>query len=444
MENAMVMVVDELAFTEINTLMTVAREAADRVIETSARFVREAQAKTPNNLDAHGRQNPPCVAPLHLLGEDTYGVRNNRVNMGEEPIESSHLPTQEGRKQTREDKYHTEWVPTDAQEFSRNTATRPREWPDGKPPQRPVPDPQTLHKYSEAVTHTIISDAQLGVVKETEKSPWWCHPVPYVPISNGKTRSVVALVQLNKFIDHPRSWEETSNDKKPQRWSGATMNQKDINLMRKTMSVWPSLVDVDGRFLPNPINITDNYSMIPPETKRDDEPPLRDAADRDYGGEETTVPPTQLQRVKRRKLDLAAEPRVSAKRCFTTPTMSRGGLTTRPNQLTVRKMWCCPEPGERDGAWWRPIQNFPRCNAWSAVTEALPERCGVEALLEIFWLLTRGCIRKRSKQQTSESQIVNSRTTKLEMNRHVSSENNCEAWVATRKRDLAELQRLNV
>jgi hypothetical protein len=165
--------------------------------------------------------------------------------MGEEPIESSHLPTQEGRKQTREDKYNTEWVPTDAQEFSRKTATRPREWPDGKPPQRSVPDPQTLHKYSEAVTTTIISDAQLGVVKETEKSPWWCHPVPFVPIPNGKTRSVVALVQLNKFIDHPRSWEETSNDKKPQRWSGATMNQKDINLMRKTMSVWPSLVDVD-------------------------------------------------------------------------------------------------------------------------------------------------------------------------------------------------------
>jgi hypothetical protein len=52
---------------------------------TSARFVREAQAKTPHNLDAQGRQNPPCVAPLHLLGEDTYGViRNNRGNMGEE------------------------------------------------------------------------------------------------------------------------------------------------------------------------------------------------------------------------------------------------------------------------------------------------------------------------------------------------------------------------
>ena len=188
--------------------------------------------------------------------------------------------------------------------------------------------------------------------------------------------------------------------------------------MRETISVWPSLVDGDGRFLPNPINISGNYSMIPPETKRDAEPPLRNAADRDYGGEETTMPPTQLQRVKRHELDLAAEPSISAKRCFTTPTMSRGGLTTRPNQLTVRKMWCCPEPGGRDGARWRPIQNFPRCNAWSAVAEALPKRCDVGALLRNFWLLTRGCVRQRSKQQTADSQIINSRTMNLEMNRH--------------------------
>ena len=40
---------DELAFTKINKLMTVARGAADRVIENSARFVREAKAKTPHN-----------------------------------------------------------------------------------------------------------------------------------------------------------------------------------------------------------------------------------------------------------------------------------------------------------------------------------------------------------------------------------------------------------
>jgi hypothetical protein len=52
------MVIDELDFTKINTRMTGAREAADRVIETSARFVREAKAKTPHNLDAQGHQTP--------------------------------------------------------------------------------------------------------------------------------------------------------------------------------------------------------------------------------------------------------------------------------------------------------------------------------------------------------------------------------------------------
>ena len=41
--DAMLMVIDELDFTKINTRMTVAREAADKVIETSARFVREAK-----------------------------------------------------------------------------------------------------------------------------------------------------------------------------------------------------------------------------------------------------------------------------------------------------------------------------------------------------------------------------------------------------------------
>jgi hypothetical protein len=145
---------------------------------------------------------------------------------------------------TQEDKYNTEGVPTDAQEFARNTATRPGGGPDEKPPQRPKP--------SETITTTIISDVKLGVVKETEKSKWRCHPVAFVPIPNSNIRSVVAPIQLNKFTGHPRSWEETFHDKGPQRWKKTTTNQQDIDLMRETMSVWPSLVEGDGRFLPNP------------------------------------------------------------------------------------------------------------------------------------------------------------------------------------------------
>jgi hypothetical protein len=148
----------------------------------------------------------------------------------------------------------------------------------------------------------------------------------------------------------------------------------------------------------------------------------------------------QGDKVKRRGLGLTVEPSTSAKGYFTTPTASRGGLTAHPNQLTTREMWCGPELGAEG----RPIQTFPRCTTWSAVTETLPERCDVGAVLRKFWLLTRGCERKRSKQQTTSSQIINSHETVLEMNRHVSSENNCEAWMATWKRDMAELQRLNV
>ena len=72
--DAMVLVEDELVFTEINTLMTVAREAADKDIKTSTRFAREAQVEVPKALDAQGRQNPPCATPLHLLSKNTYGV----------------------------------------------------------------------------------------------------------------------------------------------------------------------------------------------------------------------------------------------------------------------------------------------------------------------------------------------------------------------------------
>jgi hypothetical protein len=143
--------------------------------------------------------------------------------------------------------HNTEGVPTDAQEFARNTAMRP-----GAGPQQPVPDPPKPSKYSETITTTIISDAKLGVVKETEKSVWRCRPVAFVPIPHSNIRSVVTPIQLNKFTGHPRSREETFHDKGPQRWKKATTNQQDIDLMRETMSVWLSLVEGDGRFLPNP------------------------------------------------------------------------------------------------------------------------------------------------------------------------------------------------
>jgi hypothetical protein len=217
-----------------------------------------------------------------------------------------------------------------------------------------------------------------------------CSPIPFVPIQNGKVRPVVTH----------RSWEEMSDEENFRRWGGATMNETDTNPMRKTMGVWPYLVDVDGRFLP--IDVSGNSGMMSPETKGHAESPLRNIAEKGYRGEDTTVTPIRLKMVERRKLDLPVELSVVAKRCFTTP------MTARPSQVTVGEIWCHPESKGRYKARWRPIQNFPRYNAWSAVAEALPERCDVGALLRNFWLLTRGCIRQRSKQQTADSQIINS------------------------------------
>ena len=66
---------------------------------------------------------------------------------------------------------------------------------------------------------------------------------------------------------------------------------------------------------------------------------------------------------------------------------------------------------------WRPVRNFPRYSARSAVAEGLPERCGIGAFLENFRLIIRRHTRQRSKQQNADSQIIHSRTMDPEMNR---------------------------
>ena len=50
-DDAMVSVENELVFTELETLMVVAKDAIDGVIGTSVPFIKEAQAQIP---DAHG------------------------------------------------------------------------------------------------------------------------------------------------------------------------------------------------------------------------------------------------------------------------------------------------------------------------------------------------------------------------------------------------------
>ena len=69
-DDAMISIEDKLVFTELDTLMTVAREAADRVIETSTRFTREARDEVPEILGAQERKKPSRTEPTKLPGED--------------------------------------------------------------------------------------------------------------------------------------------------------------------------------------------------------------------------------------------------------------------------------------------------------------------------------------------------------------------------------------
>ena len=57
-QDAMFSVKNELVFTELVSLMMVAKDAIDRVIGTSVRFVKEAHDQVPGAPDALGRRRP--------------------------------------------------------------------------------------------------------------------------------------------------------------------------------------------------------------------------------------------------------------------------------------------------------------------------------------------------------------------------------------------------
>jgi len=57
--------------------------------------------------------------------------------------------------------------------------------------------------YMDEVKKKIESDLQLGIIEKVDGVSRWCSPMSFVPKPNGKVRSVVDLVQLNKFVDRP-------------------------------------------------------------------------------------------------------------------------------------------------------------------------------------------------------------------------------------------------
>jgi hypothetical protein len=57
--------------------------------------------------------------------------------------------------------------------------------------------------YREAVKAKIDSDLEMGIIERVDGVSRWFSPMSFVPKPSGKVRSVVDLVQLNKFVDRP-------------------------------------------------------------------------------------------------------------------------------------------------------------------------------------------------------------------------------------------------
>jgi hypothetical protein len=65
---AMVVITNDLVFTEVDTLVIIAKEAVERVIETSKRFISEAQDQAPGTPNTRGRKKPPQMVRLKKQG----------------------------------------------------------------------------------------------------------------------------------------------------------------------------------------------------------------------------------------------------------------------------------------------------------------------------------------------------------------------------------------
>ena len=59
------------------------------------------------------------------------------------------------------------------------------------------------HAYMDAAKAKIDSGLAMGIIERVEGPSRWCSAMSFVPKPNGKVRSVVDLVQLNKFVERP-------------------------------------------------------------------------------------------------------------------------------------------------------------------------------------------------------------------------------------------------
>ena len=57
--------------------------------------------------------------------------------------------------------------------------------------------------YLDAAKKKIDEDVKLGIIEKVDRISEWCSPMSFVQKPGGGIRSVVDLVQLNKFVDRP-------------------------------------------------------------------------------------------------------------------------------------------------------------------------------------------------------------------------------------------------
>ena len=62
---------------------------------------------------------------------------------------------------------------------------------------------KTPYAFQDAAKAKLDQDEALGIIEKFHGTSKWCSAMSFVPKPNGKVRSVVDLVHLNKFVERP-------------------------------------------------------------------------------------------------------------------------------------------------------------------------------------------------------------------------------------------------
>ena len=71
---------------------------------------------------------------------------------------------------------------------------------------------KTPYAFQDAAKAKLDEDEALGIIEKVHGTSQWCSAMAFVPKPNGKVRSVVHLVHLNKFVESPTYTFPTPQD----------------------------------------------------------------------------------------------------------------------------------------------------------------------------------------------------------------------------------------